>query len=130
MRPSPHDAYRRGAVTTASPAQLVGMMYSAAIEAIQRAETSINQGGQVADAHRELTRAQDIVVELQLSLDHEGGGAIAGSLASLYDFCLDRLVRANLSKDPMLLPAVARVLGGLSEAWETATNALPAAEAV
>ena len=111
--------YRTQAVTTASPAQLVAMLYQGALTAITIAEQQLTGEGP-ADAelvHRELVRAQQIVTELTLSLDHEQGGQIAANLAALYDFCWDRLVQANLKKDASLLPAVRHTLGDLSLTW-------------
>jgi len=122
----PRGRYRAGAVSTAQPAQLVTMLYDAAIAAVNRAGAALD-GPATADsvtrAHDELTRAQDIVLELQLSLDHDRGGEIAGSLDQLYDFCLDRLVAANTSKSAVLLPAVSSVLAELRDAWLQATGA-------
>lgn len=119
------SGYQLGAVATASPARLVTMLYDAAIAATARAGQSLanSPGPEALDlANTELTRAQDIVLELQLSLDHELGGEIAGTLATLYDFCLDRLVRANVAKDPLLLTAVESVLFQLRDAWTEAAE--------
>lgn len=119
--------YQVGAVATASPAALVTMLYDAALSAVGRARLSLADSlasGAVDTAHRELTRAQDIVLELQLSLDHQLGGEIAANLASLYDFCLDRLIRANVGKDPALLDAVESVLARLRDAWVDASQSL------
>ncbi len=118
------DAYRQQyqtqAVTTASPAQLVQMLYHGAVGAVTRAEQALLRGGDgvIESAHDDLVRAQDIITELVVSLDHEAGGDIATNLARLYDYCLDRLRRANLDKDPALLPSVRAVLADLAEAWE------------
>ena len=68
-------------------------------------------------AHKELTRAQDIVTELMLSLDHDNGGEISSSLNAIYEFCLERLTQANLNKDATSLPFVAKSLTDLREAW-------------
>lgn len=122
--------YRTQSVTTASPAQLVAMLYQGALTAVAVAEQAMTGDGP-GDAqlvHRELVRAQQIVTELTASLDHEQGGAIASNLAALYDFCWDRLVQANLRKDPALLPAVRHTLGDLSLAWaEMMQQSQPAA---
>jgi len=119
--------YRAGAVATAPPAQLVTMMFDAALAAVARAEQALGRDTAapdvVARVHADLTRAQDIVLELQLSLDHDAGGEIADSLAALYEFCLERLVSANSRKDPRPLAAVTMVLGDLRTAWTAATGA-------
>lgn len=118
--------YATDAVATAGPAQLVLMLYDGALAAIGRARQAALASERIG-AHeavnRELQRAQDIVTELQVTLDHELGGPIAANLWSLYDFCLDRLVTANVSKDLSDLPPVERVLGELREGWATACAA-------
>lgn len=127
-----YSQYRTQAVTTASPAQLVAMLYQGAVTAITVAEQAMRDGaaGNTEQAHRELVRAQAIVNELTVSLDHDAGGQIAANLASLYEFCNDRLVRANLHKDASLLPAVRQTLAGLSEAWSEMMQQLPANDLV
>lgn len=111
--------YRTQAVTTASPAQLVAMLYQGALTAITVAEQALEGSdanrGEVA--HRELVRAQAIVTELSASLDHEQGGDIARNLESLYDFCSDRLMQANVKKDAGLLTAVRSTIADLADAW-------------
>lgn len=118
--------YRAKAVETASPAALLLMLYDRAIGAVSRAQDALAEHGEdhVWIAHRELTRAQQIVSELQLSLDHEQGGAIASQLAGLYDYCLHQLTEANLRKDPHRLPPVAAILSQLREAFQEASTQL------
>jgi flagellar secretion chaperone FliS len=111
------NAYRAQAVETASPLQLVMMLYDGALGSIAIAERALGPDRHMETAHRELTRAQDIVTELMLALDHEQGGEIAAGLAAVYDYCLDRLTTANLAKDPGPLAEVARSLASLREAW-------------
>jgi flagellar protein FliS len=112
-----HAHYRAQAAETASPAQLVLMLYDGALGALTRARQA---GGNVEVVHRELVRAQDIVTELYVTLDHERGGAIASGLARLYEFCLDRLVEANVRKQLDGLDGVAGVLADLRGTWEIA----------
>lgn len=125
-----YSQYRTQAVTTASPAQLVAMLYQGALTAITVAEQALADGTNLELAHRELVRAQDIVNELTCSLDHEQGGVLAANLAALYDFCTDRLLRANIDKDAGLLSAVRDTLAGLAEAWAGMMQQAPAGDLV
>lgn len=117
--------YQTQAVQTASPAQLVLMLYDGALAALTRAR----QAEATETVHRELVKAQDIVSELQVTLDVERGGDIARSLAALYDFCQQRLLDANLSKDLGGLDDVSSVLADLRSAWAEAVLATPAVAA-
>lgn len=122
------SVYQSEAVTTAGPAQLVLMLYDGALSSVRQAALVLDGAGggeRLERAHRELARAQDIVTELSVTLDRAQGGAIAEGLASLYDFCLDRLVTANLRKDPEGLGAVESVLAQLRDAWAEACCGVP-----
>lgn len=113
------DAYQTQSVGTAGPLQLVLMLYDRALAAIARSEWALKNSelGSIELAHKELTRAQDIVTELMMSLDHDKGGEISSSLHAIYSFCLERLTDANLNKDATSLPFVAKSLTDLREAW-------------
>lgn len=122
------NPYQTQSVATATPAQLVTMLYDRALVATGRVrQQDRDQPGAVEAIHRELQRAQDILTELQLALDHEQGGELAGNMHALYDFCLERLVEANLHKDLSLLDAVDTTLRGLRDAWDEACVQVPVA---
>lgn len=120
------NPYQANAVNTAGPAQLVLMCYDGALDAISRARYAEATPERV---NTEIQRAQDLVTELLVGLDFERGGQISPRLASLYRYCLDELLQANLSKDPgTRLDGVVSVLTGLRETWQeiAATPALRA----
>ncbi len=123
MRANAYAAYRSQSVETASPAQLVLMLYNGALAAIVRARFADARPDRIEALHRELTRAQAIVTELLVTLDRERGGDIAGNLAALYEFCLERLLDANLAKDLTSLPDVELVLTDLRDTWLEACGA-------
>lgn len=120
--------YRQQAAATATPAQLVLMLYDGALSEVARATWALAaEPVDIADAHDCLGRAQAIVAHLALTLDHEQGGAVAGNLAALYTFCTERLIDANLRKSADGLDVVTDTLTGLRDAWEAAcVNAQPA----
>ncbi len=117
-----HAHYQQTATQTATPEQLVLMMYDGAIQRIERAVEVLdgNEDENHEVAHTALVRSQAILDELRLCLDRQRGGAIADNLADLYGWCVDRLVEANLRKDPTVLADVLRVLGDLRDTWDRA----------
>ena len=131
MYASGSDHYRTQAATTASPSQLVLMLFDGALSEVARAGVALRAPRvDVQDVHDCLSRAQAIVTELSLTLDHDRGGEVAANLASLYTFCNERLVEANVRKSPEHLSDVTDVIGGLRDAWEAAcvqVNLTPAA---
>jgi flagellar secretion chaperone FliS len=124
MNASGYSQYQTQAATTASPAQLVLMLYDGALSRVTRAEVALEESSPQL-AHEHLTRAQAIVTELDVTLDRERGGEMAANLASLYDFCNDRLLQANITKSREGLSDVANVLQGLRDAWEQACLGTP-----
>lgn len=129
---APTNPYQADSVTTAGPAQLVLMLFDRALLALERSTAAAEHGDRVAAIevmNTELQRAQDILTELQVTLDRERGGEVARNLDALYEFCLHRLVVANTSKDVSGLGPVARTLQGLRDAWDEACCRVPAGAA-
>ena len=119
------QAYVTDSIGTAGPAQLVLALYDGALGAIERARTILVLGahaghGGIEAVHAQLVKAQRIVTELRVTLDHERGGDIARNLDALYEFCLRTLVDANLTKDSAKLTPASDVLRSLREAWAQA----------
>jgi flagellar secretion chaperone FliS len=125
MRQEHADRYLTDKVMTASPAELIGMLYDAGIVAMQAGEAAIEVGN-LADAHRHLIRAQDIVVELRCSLRLDAGD-IAHQLDGLYEFLGGRLVQANLKKDASVVAECLDLFAPLRDAWgEACLGRVPA----
>ena len=112
-----HQQYQQSAATTADPAQLVLMLFDGALVRLEMARDAIADG-RIDAAHQAIVRVQAIVDELHVSLDHERGGDVAHNLASLYTYCSEQLVTANIRKDPALLQEVAGILQGLRDSWD------------
>ena len=114
---NPYQQYRATKVETAGSVDLVVMLYQGAVRFIRQGVEAMDRNDPKT-AHDSLVRAQDIIVELLGSLNHEQGGQIAGQLASIYDYCFRRLVTANVKKDPEPAREVARILRDLGTAWQ------------
>ena len=118
-------AYREVAVQTASPAQLIVMLYDGAIRFLQRAAqgfahedpAELNQS-----INNNVLRAQAIIHELDRSLDMEKGGEFAATMRRLYDYFHQRLHESNLMKKPEGINEIIRRLTVLRDAWEEITR--------
>lgn len=111
------DQYQQAATSTAGPAQLVLMLFDGALVRLDVARDAIAEG-RITLAHESIVKVQAIVDELQISLDHDRGGSVASNLSSLYVYCSEQLVEANIHKDPAPLEEAAKVLRGLRDAWD------------
>jgi len=123
---SAHQAYRRMQTTTASPGELIALLYDALLRNLSRAEGGLSTHD-MEEAHTALLRAQDIVLELISSLDTgaEGDvGSLARQLAPLYEYMYRRLLDASLHKDTTPLAEVRQLVQPVREAWAFALEQL------
>jgi flagellar protein FliS len=122
---NPWKSYRQVATQTASPGQLVLMLYDGALRFLERGLAGFDHEDP-AEAnmavHNNFQRALDIVRELNLALNLEQGGEVASTLRSLYDY-FDRLIwESDLRKKPDGAREVVRHLTVLRDAWASMLN--------
>lgn len=115
------QTYRTNAVLTASPGQLVLMLYDGALKAIAIARDALEQPGEdlarIEVVNHQLQKAQNILLELQDGLNLEAGGEFAQTLYRLYDYHYRRLLEANLRKDIAPVIEVEGLVRSLRDAW-------------
>lgn len=98
------------------------MLYEGAIRFLERAEAGFQLEDPVefnTTINDNILRAQDIVRELDFSLNVEAGGELAVQLRRLYDYFDRTLLEANLRKDPTGIAEVIKRITVLRDAWET-----------
>ena len=91
------NAYRENSIMTASPEQLVVMLYDGAGRFLRQAEGSMIDGSWL-QASEKLSRAEAIIDELLATLDMDAG-EVADRLQSIYVFCKTRLIEARIERD-------------------------------
>ena len=109
------QAYRESSVLTASPEQLVVMLYDGAGRFLRQAEAALGEGA-VEHAHDRMNRGEAIVDELLATLDMDQG-QIAERLQAIYVYCKRCLIEARLERDASKIRLVVRLLTELREAW-------------
>jgi len=114
--PKAYQNYKRTTVETASPGQLVVMLYDGAARFLDQAKVELDEK-RPKEAHLFLIKAQKILSELMSSLDMEQGGEIAENLLALYEFMFMRLVDANMRKDSAPVVEVMELMLSLRGAW-------------
>jgi flagellar protein FliS len=109
-------AYRQRSVLTASPGQLVVMMYDGAGRFLLQAATAMRSGDQLlCDA--KLRRAEAVIDELHATLDMDRGGEIASRLEGIYVFCKRHLIEARIERDAGMIDKVVELLAELRQSW-------------
>jgi len=113
--------YRANAVLTASPGQLVLMLFDGALKAMALARVAFDRPEgdprRIEAIHQQLQKAQDILVELQSGLNLEAGGEFAQTLHRLYDYHTRRLFEANIRKQVAPVIEVEGLVRQLRDAW-------------
>ena len=105
------------AVSTASPHQLIVLLFEGASQAIVVARAGI-EAGDIPKKGAAITKAIDIILNgLRASLNLEEGGDLAQNLYALYDYMARRLLHANLHNDKSALDEVLKLLNEIHGAW-------------
>lgn len=111
------DTYKETAITTQSKGRLIVMLYDGAIKFMKQAIIEI-QNENWSEKGKFITKAQDIINELNNVLDMESGGEIATNLRSLYFYMNRKLNEANANKDPQILEEVIKLMEELNQSWK------------
>ena len=120
MRADPWKSYRQTATLTAPPGQIVLMLFDGALRSLERALvgfTYIDPGQANMTIHNNLSRAQQIIRELNHALNMEQGGEFAATLRRLYNYFDRRLAESNHQKRRDGIDEVIRHLTELRDAW-------------
>jgi flagellar secretion chaperone FliS len=120
LQKNPWQSYRQVATQTASPGQLVLMLYDGAIRFLERARQGFASDDPLEfnqTINNNILRAQAIVHELDLALDIDQGGDLAVNLRRLYHYMDRRLQEANQYKKEDGIVEILRRLTVLRNAW-------------
>ena len=113
--------YQAQSILTASPGQLVLMMYDGSLRFIAQAQSGFalpdDSAKRFETINTGILRASAIIRELQGNLDFNAGGELAETLSRLYDYHLDRLLHANMRKDETALAEVEGLIRSLRDGW-------------
>ena len=111
------EVYKEHAVTTQSKGRLIVMLYEGAIKFMNLATREL-EAGDYASKGEHITKAQDIINELNAVLDMDAGGEVAANLRRLYCFMIKRLSEANINKDPRPIRDVIKLIEELNQSWK------------
>lgn len=114
------QAYQRNAVLTASPEKIIQMLYDAAIRHLEQGRNALDDPSTTHSAQVgiSLGKALSIIGELRSALDYDKGGEVAQQLGSLYEFTIEQLTQANLTRSPEHIDPTLRVMRTLKEGWD------------
>ena len=118
--------YQEAAALSASPGQLVVMLYDHALLNLRRARMAMERGD-VEQRGVTLDRARNVISELLSTLDAERGGEVANNLSALYVFLFGELVDLGMRPDVARLERVTAMVSELRDAFAEIAATRPSA---
>lgn len=119
MAKDPYQNYKQNAVMSASPEELVTMLYNRLIKDLQLAQRHVANKN-IQSAHNSIIHAQDILIHLTNTLDTSL--EVGQNLNTMYSYMIRRLVEANTKKDCNILQEVISHAKEIRDAWVQAVN--------
>lgn len=119
--------YKKTQVATVDRGRLIVLLYEGAISFLMKSKACLDDND-IPSACNFINRAQDIIEELNSSLNMDEGGDIAANLRRLYMFMGDELVKAKIKQNGDTLDDVIRMLSTLNDAWRQAVASPEAQE--
>ena len=117
------QAYTESAVLSASPAQLVVMLYDGAIRFLQQSSAAL-QADNKNIARQKMFRADSIINELNDTLDMEQGGEVADRLRAIYLWTKKNMIEGLTEDNHLKLDQAVESLKELREAWAQTANSM------
>lgn len=114
MATNPYAQYQNSKILTASPAELTLMLYDGAIKFGNIAILAMHEKD-IPKAHANIIKVQRIITEFRSSLDRSY--PVAQDFDNIYVYLLQRLLQANVKKDPEIMEEVIGHLRTLRETW-------------
>jgi len=115
MIPNGYQKYQQNSVMTASPKELILMLYNGAIKFCNLAIQAF-EDGEVQKQHMYLMKAQDIITELELSLDKKY--EISKEISILYKYIKELLMEANIKKDVQKVLEAKDLINDFRNTWQ------------
>lgn len=95
--------------------EITSLLYEACLMSLEEAIEYINQKDFVL-ANQKLQKGNNILKRLGVGLNYEAG-IISDQLDMVYNYMADKLMEANLKKDPSIIKEVIGILEDISQAW-------------
>ena len=111
------ETYQETSVTTQTKGKLVVMLYDGALKFLKLAIKEI-EAGNTEEKGKYISKAIDILFELNAVLDMEAGGEVATNLRNLYLFMGRHLTEANTKQDIGKIEEVIKLLEELNQSWK------------
>ena len=117
MPKNPYAQYNNNKIMTASPQELTLMLYDGAIKFNNIAMSAIDNKD-IQTAHTNIMKVQRIIEEFQMTLNFKY--EVANDFNNVYNYLMDRLREANMTKNKEILEEVSTHLHTMRDTWKEA----------
>ena len=111
---NPYNIYKQNSVNMASSQQLLLMLLDGAVKYTKIARMAI-LNKDIARAHKELVRVQDIFLDLMITMDKNT--KYMEDLYNIYDFIKNELAKANIKKDITIIDNTLPLIEEIRDMW-------------
>jgi len=111
--------YIAARVLSASPMELVEMLYATALDSVNKAIFYLHSGD-ILERGRSITKATEAIAELKVSLRPIDDSNYTNNLDGLYSYIQRQLFKAHVEKSEAILNEISRLLTVLLEGWSGA----------
>ena len=113
--------YQTSNITTATPEKLMIMLLDGAVQFLQKAKIAINEKN-LQERATNIESARKIIRELMRTIDLENGNTVSKSLFRLYNRMAMKLIKANVSKNIVLVDEVIEDLTNIRWGFQKAVD--------
>lgn len=110
-----YNAYKQNSVNMASREKLLLMLLDGAVKYTKIARLAILEKN-IARAHKELVRVQDIFLELMVTMD-KSTGKYMEDMYNVYEYIKNELAQANIKKDVKIIDNVLPLIEEVRDMW-------------
>ena len=110
-----YSAYANSKIMTASPAELILMLYDGAIKFSNIAVAAIEKND-IEKAHNNIIKTERIILEFRASLDMKY--PVSKDFDVVYEYLIRRLHEANIKKDAEIMEEILKHLRTMRDTWK------------
>lgn len=115
MAANPYTQYQNNSILTASRGELTLMLYNGAIKFCNIALEALEKKD-IQKAHINIIKTQDIIQELQITLDMKY--ELSDNIDKLYEYIKELLIDANIEKDMQKLIDAKSFITEFRDMWQ------------
>ena len=110
------NMYQQNQILTASPKKLVSLLFEGSIKNLSLAKIYLDKKD-YEQVNRVLQKHQNIILELQSTLNFEQGGEVARNLDMMYTYLYEQAMKANVQKNVTIIDDSIKIVKELLESW-------------